>query len=584
MVKGVAFGTYRLFADPIAGANQSGFPGFCQGLASGLAAAVSLPVAGAAVGCVQVGRGLINSAEAVIESSAGKDWDPETRSWYAYSLVEDAEKVRHLDEFASSSREGSSQEGARHASRRPPKESTYYERLGVAHTASTDEIKKAYYKRALRLHPDKNANDEAAKEQFQQISEAYQVLADDKLREKYDTHGQASLEQVNLMDAGVFFTMLFGSDRFEPYTGTLALAAAASMEGQISIRRMQVRQTKREVQCALAMAERVATFVRGDKEQFVSTMATEAADLASVSFGDCLLLVVAEVYKGTAAEYLGYKRSLLGVDGHVAALKSKKLSFDNHTAAAGAGFRAVGAAVRTYKLVRELKQRDDGGATETDPLSGLSANALQATQESLPLFLEAMWHVSVVDVERTLEAAMYKLFHDHSVGEAERLLRAEAVALIGDVFMRAAIDKGGTKDPRAKVAELVRLMGRPPATAGRHSANDAQPGARQAGQAGQQQHAGEKGAQEPMPTHSVQELRALPVRELKRLALVCGCGAAKIASAVEKEDLVQMLSEAMHGPAGESDGAGGGGGGGGGGGSCSNGGGRASSGCSGVKS
>uniref|UniRef100_A0A7S4BIA3 J domain-containing protein n=1 Tax=Chrysotila carterae TaxID=13221 RepID=A0A7S4BIA3_CHRCT len=146
MVKGVAFGTYRLFADPIAGANQSGFPGFCQGLASGLAAAVSLPVAGAAVGCVQVGRGLINSAEAVIESSAGKDWDPETRSWYAYSLVEDAEKVRHLDEFASSSREGSSQEGARHASRRPPKESTYYERLGVAHTASTDEIKKAYYK------------------------------------------------------------------------------------------------------------------------------------------------------------------------------------------------------------------------------------------------------------------------------------------------------------------------------------------------------------------------------------------------------------------------------------------------------
>eukprot|EP00965_Chrysotila_dentata_P189580 6173394-Pleurochrysis_carterae.AAC.3 len=46
------------------------------------------------------------------------------------------------------------------------------------------------------------------------------------------------------MDAGVFFTMLFGSDRFEPYTGTLALAAAASMEGQISIRRMQAMQPR----------------------------------------------------------------------------------------------------------------------------------------------------------------------------------------------------------------------------------------------------------------------------------------------------------------------------------------------------
>ena len=60
------------------------------------------------------------------------------------------------------------------------------------------------------------------------------------MRAKYDLHGASGVE-VNFMDAGVFFTMLFGSERFEPFIGTLALASAASMEGQLSMHRMQVR-------------------------------------------------------------------------------------------------------------------------------------------------------------------------------------------------------------------------------------------------------------------------------------------------------------------------------------------------------
>jgi DnaJ-class molecular chaperone len=90
--------------------------------------------------------------------------------------------------------------------------------LGVRSDASTDEIKKAYYKRALKLHPDKNPGDKTKAEEFQKVSEAYQVLADATMRSRYDSHGAASLD-VNWMDAGMFFTMLFGSERFEPYIG-----------------------------------------------------------------------------------------------------------------------------------------------------------------------------------------------------------------------------------------------------------------------------------------------------------------------------------------------------------------------------
>ena len=161
-----------------------------------------------------------------------------------------------------------------------PKDTTFYELLGVNYDASTDQIKKAYYKKALKLHPDKNPDDPKAKEMFQKASEAYQVLADENLRAKYDLHGASGVE-VNFMDAGVFFTMLFGSERFEPFIGTLALASAASMEGQLSMHRMQVRQLKREVDCALKLVALLQPYVDGDADGFRAKLQREAVELAS---------------------------------------------------------------------------------------------------------------------------------------------------------------------------------------------------------------------------------------------------------------------------------------------------------------
>ena len=63
--------------------------------------------------------------------------------------------------------------------------------LGLCRDASTEDIKKAYRKLSLKHHPDKNPGDARASEQFTQISEAYQVLADERMREKYDAQGAA---------------------------------------------------------------------------------------------------------------------------------------------------------------------------------------------------------------------------------------------------------------------------------------------------------------------------------------------------------------------------------------------------------
>ncbi|XP_057982439.1 chaperone protein dnaJ 6 [Malania oleifera] len=68
-------------------------------------------------------------------------------------------------------------------------EKSLYEVLGVERTASQQEIKKAYYKLALRLHPDKNPGNEEAKEKFQQLQKVISILGDEEKRALYDQTG-----------------------------------------------------------------------------------------------------------------------------------------------------------------------------------------------------------------------------------------------------------------------------------------------------------------------------------------------------------------------------------------------------------
>ncbi len=69
----------------------------------------------------------------------------------------------------------------------------YYEILGVNRDATSEEIKKAYHKLAVKYHPDKNPGDKAAEERFKEASNAYSVLSDPEKRRTYDTRGHAGV-------------------------------------------------------------------------------------------------------------------------------------------------------------------------------------------------------------------------------------------------------------------------------------------------------------------------------------------------------------------------------------------------------
>lgn len=106
-----------------------------------------------------------------------------------------------------------------------------YEVLGVAKSASAEEIKRAYRKKARESHPDMNPDDPTAADRFREAEEAYSILSDAQKRQAYDQFGHAAFQQgggaggqgAGLGDRGL--------RTYSPISSARFLAAEDSREG-----------------------------------------------------------------------------------------------------------------------------------------------------------------------------------------------------------------------------------------------------------------------------------------------------------------------------------------------------------------
>ncbi|CUM64449.1 uncharacterized protein PRCAT00002053001 [Priceomyces carsonii] len=118
------------------------------------------------------------------------------------------------------------------------KDTKYYDILGVEVTATDQELKKAYRKQAIKLHPDKNGNDPKASEKFQELGEAYGVLLNKDARQLYDELGAEGMKndqvaQAAEVDPAELFAMIFGGDSFKDWFGELSMMKDMSKTAEI---------------------------------------------------------------------------------------------------------------------------------------------------------------------------------------------------------------------------------------------------------------------------------------------------------------------------------------------------------------
>lgn len=172
-------------------------------------------------------------------------------------------------------------------------DASFYEVLDVPQSASPHDIRQAYLRLSLKYHPDKNPGDEVAKRRFQQISEAYQVLSDPKLRAKYDATG--SVDGIDFEDAAAVFTQLFGSPKFDVYIGRLRLASMILFEGDDEAFVAYEKQRLEDLILNLSIIVQQYT-LSNDLDSFIFAMGEEAKVLAKEQHGARLLHLLGSVY------------------------------------------------------------------------------------------------------------------------------------------------------------------------------------------------------------------------------------------------------------------------------------------------
>ena len=311
--------------------------------------------------------------------------------------------------------------------------------------------------KAKENHPDRHPGDPQAQAKFQKIGEAYQVLSDATLREKYDSGGKDGVEGAPRMDSGAMFAMVFGSEKFDALVGELQLAAEMAAEGEEEVyrnpRAKAFKQKRREVGCAATLAEKLQPYIDSgcNEALFRSSLQQEAAELCASPFGSVLLQTIGDAYVEHA------RAELDTLDSVLVSLKQFGRNASTKLEIAKAGFGAYFAASALSKMQKKLE-----GSTPPDPAPSSSSSSSSSSAPPAPPapgvpdeamkkrmaelgghMFSVMWSVTQLDIRATLAKVGRKVTRDHSVDEASRHKRKLALRIMGETFIAEAKARGG---------------------------------------------------------------------------------------------------------------------------------------------
>lgn len=493
--RGFLAGAVSLVAQPIAGAQQEGTKGFFKGLATGVASAIALPATGVCVGAYQVARGVGNQTEANKATRKGMEWNDGKREWYYYFLDKEREEIEAWELRLKNGKTGAAGAANGGMDERNVKDREYYDLLAVSTNATQGEIKKAYYKEARKVHPDKCPDDPDAATKFQALGQAYQVLSNEQTRATYDKNGKPDNENqqdfTQSVDATVFFNVMFGSTLVEPYVGELWIASIADLmmkdmaeqsamsetelaetltgKADKNSEEAKMKQKKREVTIAMYLRKKVQSFVDGTValDDFGAQAQIEACKIADGSFGATFLNIIGFQLEVEAEEYIGFQKNVW--DGYKAQAKKSANTTASNFKITGAAIKAASAGRKVYKEVESAQQNaaaaqlrqnaDDVTAPEKSKQeieAEQAALAAQKLEESLPTILELAWAINDRDIKKTLKNACTKVFADAGATIEQRIKRAQALKVVGHEFLTIGRLVGAAKNENEINTESIK--------------------------------------------------------------------------------------------------------------------------------
>ncbi|KAG2018724.1 DnaJ domain-containing protein, variant 2 [Coprinopsis cinerea AmutBmut pab1-1] len=360
-----------------------------------------------------------------------------------------------------------------------PLETGYYDILGVPVDATTDDIKKAYRRLAIKHHPDKNPDDPTAAARFTEIGIAYQTLSDPALRKKYNEFGaKESQPEGGFVDPEEVFGAIFGGERFVPIIGHIGLAqemkAAMQEDGEDEEgdtkekkdpktmtpeerarkeekdRIKAEKERQRNAEKAAARAERVGQLVENliRKLSIFTESATgpndpdvtrswkticelEAEDLKRESYGVDLLHAIGFVYAAKAKHHLATNQTIFGMGGWLHNVQGK--------------YHVFSETVSTLRAAIELKAVFDQIAAAEKSANGLSPEERRKLEEqAAEKGLQALFKGTKLEIESILREVCDRVLSEPSLSRDKLALRAVALQMLGEAYMNVKPDPDST--------------------------------------------------------------------------------------------------------------------------------------------
>lgn len=429
-------GLLSLLTLPMVGFRNNGWAGLLSGGWTGGLYGSVFCLYGMFNGLWQLSRGVWGTPDAIRNIRNGLVWDGKQETWKLYYLADEKLELE------------------RHVPAKTVVDFQYYDILNVKSSATPKEIKRSYYRLAKELHPDKNPNDATAAERFRTLHTAYLVLSDTEKRRKYDEFG-ASSNNLNLpdFDPYLFYAILFNSQTVEPYVGDLTIGTFTDQILQLlqtgratrpeeflrALSFSDHRARSRQLHIALFLDQRISGFLHGTTttDKFRNQCRAEASAISLAPFGNLYLEIIGTNLVLEAAQFLGFKSSVLGWVGGTATLIKRKLR----------SFKSMISIVReTIDVLKLLPQQQN-----TDEALSQEETMLQL----LPELLDVAWAYNARDIASTLHGACTRLFHDASINSKyKQLERAQAIQMIGQEFLYIAEQKNLNDDKYDAVARM----------------------------------------------------------------------------------------------------------------------------------